>query len=183
MTDVRDPRAEGCRLETLRWQFGLTWRLAEVHLPALTDEACFWEPAPGAWTVRQSADGGWRPDWEVPEPDPAPPVTIGWLTWHLIWWWSALLAAIRNEPTIPRDEVLWPGSASAAVGRLRRLAAEWTELLSAFDEGDLERPLAYPWPEPRPLSLAIAWANSELMKNVAEIGAVRHIFVASRRSG
>jgi hypothetical protein len=43
---------------------------------------------------------------------------------------------------------------------------------------DLARPLAYPWPEPRPLRLALAWANAELMKNVAEIGCVRHLFEA-----
>lgn len=169
-------------LETLRWQFRLTWKLAaEIHLPALTDEACVWEPAPGSWTVRPSSDGSWRPDWADTEPNPAPPTTIGWLTWHLIWWWSGLVAAVRGETPAGHHEVEWPGSAAAVVRRLELLSAEWSEMLAQLDEGDLERPLAYPWREPRALRVALAWANSELMKNVAEIGYVRHLFEASRQ--
>lgn len=174
---ARAPR----EVEMLKWQFALVWKLASFHLPRLTDEACLFEPAPGSWTVRQSADGTWRPDWAEPEPDPAPPVTIGWITWHLIWWWSGLLAAMRNERPLARREVVWPGSAAATVQRLEALSREWSELLAALGESDLERPLAYPWQSPRPLRLALAWANSELMKNVAEIGYVRHLYAASAR--
>lgn len=172
---------QSSELQTLRWQFGLTWRLAEVHLPALTDEACLWEPAPSSWTVRKSAEG-WHPDWAEIEPDLAPPVTIGWLSWHLIWWWSSLLSALRNETPVARGDVLWPGSAAAAVLLIRALSSEWSDALSLLDESDLERPFAYPWSEQRPLRLALAWANSELMKNIAEIGIVRHLFEAARRS-
>jgi hypothetical protein len=170
------------QLETLRWQFRLTWKLAaEVHLPALTDEACLWEPAPGSWTVRRSSDGRWHPDWADTEPDPAPPTTIGWVTWHLIWWWSGLLAALRNETPPAHGEVDWPGSAHAVVRRLESLSTEWSEVLSRLGDIDLERPLAYPWRDARPLRLAIAWANSELMKNVAELGHLRHLFEAWHR--
>jgi DinB superfamily len=168
------------QLDTLRWQFGLAWKLAGLHVPALTDQSCLWEPAPGCWTVRQSKDGRWRPDWADVEPDPPPSTTIGWLTWHLIWWWSGLLAAIRGETPAAHHEVDWPGSADAVVRRLEALSSEWSDVLSRLDDGDLERPLAYPWREPRPLRLALAWANSELMKNVAEIGYVGLLFEASR---
>lgn len=167
-------------LETLRWQFRLTWRLAEVHLPALSDEACLWEPAPGSWTVRCSADGNWRPDWADKEPDPAPPATIGWLTWHLIWWWSELIAVIEGGPRTERSQLFWPGSAAMTVRRLKALSAAWAAILAKLDEADISRTLAHPWPEPRPLGQALAWANLELMKNIAEIGCVRHIFEASR---
>jgi hypothetical protein len=168
-------------LETLRWQYGLTWRLAEVHLPALTDDACLWEPAPGSWTVRKGADGLWRPDWSDTEPEPPPTVTIGWLSWHLIWWWSSVLAAARNEPRVVRESVIWPGGADAVVRRLQGLHDDWSGVLNGLAVEDLERPIDYPWPQPRPLRLALAWANSELMKNVAEIGSVRLLFEASRR--
>lgn len=180
MSSEQDSTIASSQLQTLRWQFGLTWRLAGVHLPALTDAACLWEPAPGSWTVRQSADGEWRPDWVEPEPDPAPPVTIGWLTWHLTWWWSGLQAAVRNETPAAHDKVAWPGSADAVVQRLETLSAEWADVLNGLEDNDLERPFTYPWHEPRPLRLALAWANSELMKNVAEIGCIRHLFEASR---
>lgn len=92
-------------LQTIRWQFDLTWRLADVHLPLLTDAACLWEPAPGSWTVRQSTDGKWRADWAESEPNPAPPATIGWLTWHVVWWWSGVVAAVLDQPVPVRQEV------------------------------------------------------------------------------
>jgi hypothetical protein len=171
------------QLDTLRWQFQLTWRLARVHLPALTNDACLWEPAPGSWTVRRARDGAWRPDWAETEPDPAPVTTNGWLSWHLIWWWSSLLAAVRQEQPVVRENVLWPGSAEATVHRLDALAAAWTEVLEGLDEADLERPFAYPWRDARPLRIALAWANSELMKNVAEIGYVRRLYEVSRERG
>jgi hypothetical protein len=167
-------------LAMLRWQFDLAWRLAEYHLPQLTDDACSWEPAPGSWSVRKSADGLWHPDWADIEPNPAPPVSIGWLTWHLLWWWSGLLDAMRGAPKTPREQVLWPGSAAASLARLRHLSEKWSEALADLHEFDLDRTLAYPWPEPRPLRIAIAWANSELMKNVAEIGIVRHLYEADQ---
>ena len=168
------------RLETLQWQFLMTWRLAGYHLPHLTDAACLWEPAPDSWTVRRGADGSWRPDWAETEPNPVPATTIGWLTWHLIWWWSGLLSAVEGEKPRPRETVLWPGSAAAAV-QLNALSGNWGRYLASLSENDLEGPFAYPWEEPRPLSIAIAWANSELMKNIAEIGYVRHLCEA--RSG
>lgn len=167
-------------LPILRRQFELTWRLAVEHLPALTDEMCLWSPAPGAWTVRQGEDGAWRPDWADSEPSPAPPVTIGWLTWHLDWWWSGLIAAVRDEPRRPREGVHWPGSAARVIARLDALAAAWSRELAALKETNLDRPLAFPWPAPRPLAEALAWANVELMKNVAEIGIVRHLHEAQR---
>ena len=166
-------------LETLRWQFRLTWQLTEYYLPRLTDEACLWEPAPGSWNVQRAMDGTWRPDWMEPEPDPAPTVTIGWLTWHVIWWWSGLLAAMREETPTPREAVFWPGSAAAVRRQLEALSADWTGVLSHLEEIDLDKPFTYPWREPRPLSYAVAWCNSELMKNIAEIGYVLHLFRAS----
>jgi len=147
------------QIETLRWQFELTWRLAEYHLPALSDEACLWESAPGSWTVRSGADGVWRADWADVEPDPPPATTIGWLSWHLIWWWSGLVAATRDEARALREDIPWPGSADATVRRLRALSNEWAAELAKLDDAALERPLAYPWNEPRPLRIAIAWAN------------------------
>lgn len=168
-------------LDTLRWQYGLTWKLTEYYLPNLTDEACLWEPTLGSWNVRRAANGTWRPDWIEPEPDPPPTVTIGWLTWHILWWWSGLLAAIRDEPPIPREVVFWPGSAEAVRRQLATLSADWTGVLSRLEENELDKPFTYPWQEPRPLRYAVAWCNSELMKNIAEVGYVLHLFHASRR--
>ncbi len=167
-------------LETHRRQFRLTWKLAEHHLPRLTDAACLWEPAPVCWTVHRGEDGNWRPDWAEREPDPVPAPTIGWLSWHLIWWWSGLLAELHSESRPPREAVFWPGSAGALRTRLERLAADWSDGLDHLGAGDLDRPLAFPWPDPRPLDETLAWSNMELMKNIAEIGYARLLYEASR---
>jgi len=159
--------------DVLRWQFQLVWRLAEVHLPVLTDVMCLWEPAAHCWSVRRSPDGSWRADWADAEPDPPPGMSIGWITWHLIWWWSCLLATVEGRIPLPHAQVPWPGSAEAVVEQLRSLSVQWTRVLADLREDDLERSFAYPWPEPRPLKFAFAWANGELMKNIAEIGCLR----------
>mgnify|MGYP002623320084 CR=1 FL=1 len=109
-------------LDTLRWQFDLTWRLAQHYLPELTDDACLWAPAPDAWTVRKDSEGRWRADWAAAEPDPAPPTTIGWLTWHVIWWWSGAAAALVGNAPPARDDAPWPGDAASAVARIGVLA-------------------------------------------------------------
>lgn len=169
--------------QTLLWQFQLTWRLAAIHLPHLTDALCLWEPAPGSWTVRQGADGRWRPDLLIPEPEPAPAVTVGWLTWQIVWWQTGLLTAVRGKHPPTPEEIFWPGSAAAVRDKLEANSAAWLELLDSFSDEDWERPLAYPWPNPRPLRFAVAWANSELMKNIAEIGLLRHLYSVKNLSG
>lgn len=170
------------RVELLRWQFDLAWRLAGYHIPHLTDDACLWEPVSGAWTVRRGADGRWRPDWSDKEPDPAPPVTIGWITWQMIWWWASARMAMRGETPTAREKAFWPGSADAVKRELDALAKDWSEILSHLSEDGLEKPVAYPWAEPRAAWQTLAWGNAELMKNVAEIGAVRHLHEAAQRS-
>jgi DinB superfamily len=169
---------DASRLGVVRWQLRLAWSLAELQLPQLTDEVCRWEPAPGAWTVREGADGRWRPDWAEPEPDPAPTTTVGWLAWHLIWWWTTLTSHATGGPVPARVDVHWPGTAAATVARLRELHDGWERVLDATDEAAADRPFRYPWAEPRPFVFAAAWANQELMKNVAEIGATVRLHAA-----
>lgn len=165
----------------MRWQFDLTWRLAaQFHLPDLDDDMCLWAPAPGAFTVRPDPSGAWQADWNDENPDPPSPVTIGWLTWHVLWWWGELLARAKEEQPRHREDVLWPGSAEATRGELERLSVDWSQLLESLTDADLDRAFAFPWPEPRPFAYAAAWANSELMKNVAEVGVIRHQYLARR---
>lgn len=108
-----------------------------------------------------------------PDPDDVPGVTAGWVTWHLGWWWSAVLDHVEGRIPPPRAEVYWPGSARGTVTWLRGLHARWSRHLDGWSDADLDRPLAYPWPAPRPLAIGAAWVNAELMKNVAEIGTLR----------
>lgn len=147
--------------------------LADNHyLDRLTDGTCLWLPHPDSWTVRATADGRWVADWAEPEPvDPRPP-SVGWLTWHILWWWSDALAVVRGDRPGLRTDVFWPGTAQGVVTELRRLASEWDAATRNLDRETLDRPVAFPWSEERPLIYTIAWAPFELMKNVAEIGMI-----------
>lgn len=157
-------------IETLTWQFRMTWSLGrDFWLPALTDDLLLWRQAPSAASMRFGTDGTWQPDWDE-DPDPVPPATAGWLTWHIQWWWTSAIASFRGEPIPERESIRWPVTADAVRTTLSELADTWHSMLEVLDDSLLERPAAFPWPDPRPVRHLVAWVNSELMKNLAELG-------------
>ncbi|MEV4375710.1 DinB family protein [Streptosporangium sp. NPDC049644] len=169
------------RAELLRWQFDLTWSLFELHLEALKPEDFLWEPVPYHWTVRLGADGRWTPDWDDAEPDPIPVPTLGWVTWHIGWWWTVTIDHARGRTPRDRKEIGWPGDGQATVDWLRGLRVEWLAVLDRLTDADLDAVAPFPWPDSPGLTVAhtVAWVNSELMKNVAEIGQLRLLRAAS----
>jgi hypothetical protein len=162
-------------------QFDLAWALADLHLSALTEDDFLWQPADLVWTVRPDDAGIWRPDWSEAEPDPIPVPTIGWLTWHVIWWWSVTLAHLDGEEPPDRTEVTWPGGA-VAVARIRELADRYRATIGRLTATDLERPSAFPWGSDsgRTVADTVLWLHVELTKNVAEIGQLRLLRAVSR---
>lgn len=168
------------RRDLLRWQFDLTWSLAELHLAELKSEDFLWEPAAVCWTVRQDESGRWIPDWEEYEPDPIPVPTIAWLTWHIGWWWSVTLDHAQGRTPRERVEVTWPGDGQATGDWLRGLRAEWLTVLDRLTDAELDAPAHLPWTKDSGFTVAqmTAWVNSELMKNVAEIGQLRLVRAA-----
>lgn len=162
------------------WQFDLAWALADIHLSALTDDDFLWKPAPLTWTVRLDDAGTWRPDWADSEPDPIPVPTIGWLTWHIMWWWSAALDHLADRPPTDRTDVAWPGNGADAVARLRELAARWREAVAGLTPDRLAARSTFPWSADanRTISHTALWVNVELTKNIAEIGQLRLIRAA-----
>ncbi|MGY1580704.1 DinB family protein [Streptomyces sp. MN13] len=159
----------------LRRQFDLTWALFEYHLERLTPEDFLWEPAPDSWTVRPTADGTWLPDWSDTEPDPVPVPTIGWLTWHIGWWWTVAQDHLQGRPPRDRTAVTWPGDGTAAVAWLHDLRTAWLTALDDLAPASLTATAPFPWPSDPRYTVAdmIGWVNAELMKNVAEIGQLR----------
>ncbi|TLS41247.1 DinB family protein [Streptomyces montanus] len=169
------------RRELLRWQFELTWSLFEYHLERLEPEDFLWEPAPHCWTVRQDAGGTWVPDWAETEPEPVPVPTIGWVSWHIGWWWSVTIDHARGRTPRERTEITWPGDGRAAVEWLRGLRGDWLAVLDGLTDADLEATAPFPWQNDPEHTVAhmVAWVNSELMKNAAEIGQLRLLRAAS----
>jgi hypothetical protein len=168
-------------LDTVRWQFRMSWSLArDFHLSRVTDEVCAWMPHPNAFTVRRQGDGSWRGDWgEPPEGEPWA-VSVSWLTWHLqLWLTQALAEVAMTEVPTPHD-VQWPATAGGVVAELDQLATDWTLLLASLTPGELDRPTTFPWSNPRPLHRLVAWANMEMMKNAAELGAAVNAALLAR---
>ncbi len=156
--------------DLLRWQFDLTWSLLKYHLERLEPADLLWEPAAVSWTLRPGADGSWTPDWADTEPDPIPVPTIGWVTWHLGWWWPVVLDHAHHRPPRGRTEIEWPGDGT--VDWLRDLRVRWLEVLPDLDL-DAVAPFSWDGDHEHTVAHMVAWVNAELMKNVAEIGQLR----------
>ncbi|MBQ1119878.1 DinB family protein [Streptomyces sp. B15] len=180
----RNERVPQPAFALLCWQFDLTWSLFEYHLERLEPDDFFWEPAANCWTVRRADDGTWVPDWAESEPDPVPVPTIGWLSWHIGWWWSVTIDHAHGRRPRERADIIWPGAGKPAVEWLRGLRGDWLEALDRFTEADLDSTAPFPWQNDPQHTVAhmVAWVNAELMKNAAEIGQLRLQRAAKRPS-
>ncbi|MEU2539751.1 DinB family protein [Streptomyces iakyrus] len=169
------------RTELPRWQFEFTWSLFEYHLERLEPEDFLWEPAELCWTMRRGPDGTWVPDWADTEPDPVPVPTLGWVSWHIGWWWSVTLDHVQGRPPRDRADVVWPGEGAPTVEWLRGLRTQWLKVLDDLTDEDLDATAPFPWPNDpgHTVEHMVAWVNAELMKNVSEIGQLRLLRTAS----
>ena len=169
------------RRDLLRWQFDLTWSLFELHLEQLKPEDFLWEPATRCATMRPGVDGGWVPDWPEPEPAPAPIPTIGWVSWHIGWWWTVTLDHAQGRAPRDRGEIEWPGDGRATIEWLRGLRRDWLAVLDRLTDADLDVTAPFRWQNnaERTVAHMVAWVNSELMNNAAEIGQLRLLRSAS----
>ena len=165
----------------LLWQLGVASSLFDVVIAGLSEDEALRPPVTGAWSVRRGEDDVWRADWADDEPVPAPPATVAWLLWHIGWWWSDVTGRAFGEGAVQRHEAPWPGSAAAAIERVRDCHARWRDGLAGVSVVDLSSTSLGDrcWPlTGLPFSHVAAWVNGELMKNAAEIGATRRILSA-----
>lgn len=165
--------------ETLLWQLGASWGLVWLFLADLTDAECLWEPTHHVWSVRPDDAGAWRADFSDPEPDPCPWPTIGWLTWHIGWWWSDVHGRCFGSGGSGTADVVWPGSAEAARVWLSALHVQWRDSLAGMAVAAFDAPVRThdSWPlNGCRFGQVAAWANIELMKNAAEIGCARRVY-------
>jgi hypothetical protein len=172
----------------LRWQFELVWSLLELHLTDLTDADCTWQPAQPCWTVRPDPAGVWWADFAEQEPDPIPATSVGWVLWHIGWWWSSALDGLAGVAAKPATEVPWVGSAAASVAQLRELRTSWLSRVDRLTAAELAEPAGFPWNgrADRTVAHLVAWVNGELMKNAAELGQLRllhHLVIRELSTG
>ncbi|MFF2847126.1 DinB family protein [Streptomyces sp. NPDC058001] len=185
MTTAGTTPMTNVRVDLVVRQLDLVWTLFEYHVEKLDDEDHFWEPAPGAWSVRRDTAGRWVADWEVPEPDPVPNTSIAWLTWHIGYWWTTTHQHCFGPGAPAREDITWPGTAAATADWLRTLKTDWRTALLPLTDADLDstaRTAGLPWGGNLTLLDIASWVNFELTKNVAEIGVTHRLRAARERT-
>lgn len=147
----------------LQRQLEVEWSFAQdLVLKRFDEELAVWKPTTGNVVTVHQTSKGWRADWPDEQLVPIPSPTIGWLMWHIEWWWVATISCIQGNGDISPDEHLWTGSTE----QLIVLKRSWDHLLA---EGDLDEFVSWFTPDKRPFSEVAAWVNFELAKNLAEI--------------
>ena len=168
--------ADEARTYLLR-QHETAWKLTSYHFEGLTTDECLWRPAPKGLHIHRDADGKWRADWPDREGYDIGPASIGWLTWHMTFWWSMVLDHSFGEGKVAREQVTWPGSADDVRKRLGELQQKWHSAIERMTEEDLRSSQRTHWPfRDRPFGDVIAWVNVELTKNASEIGYARFLY-------
>ncbi|MFV2197305.1 DinB family protein [Nocardiopsis sp. LOL_012] len=159
------------------WDYSL-W----PRLEGLTDDEFFWEPVPGAWTVRERPDGRHTPDYAVPEPDPPPVTTIAWRLGHI----TVEVLELRDDwhfgdRTATRADADWPFGADEARERLRRAYRSWTGHLAALDDEAMAAPVgaaeSSQW-SGFPMVALVLHLNREIIHHGAEVALLRDLYRA-----
>ena len=71
----------------------------------------------------------------------------------------------------------WPGDADGARRWIGGLQERWLSAVQHLSEGDLSSGERTRWPfKDRPFADVVAWVNTELTKNAAEIGYARFLY-------
>jgi DinB superfamily len=162
---------------TLLRQFDTAWALTRYHLTGLTTDECLWQPASRGLHVVLHDDGMWRAQWPEHEGYTLGPPSIAWITWHIGFWWSMVLEHSFGDATLTKHDVFWPGTADATSEWITGLATRWREAIVLMTDEALLAHTHTRWPHTdRPFADVVAWANTELTKNAAELGYVRFLY-------
>ncbi|WP_030168049.1 DinB family protein [Spirillospora albida] len=169
------------------------WRMQlRPRLDGLTDDEYFWEPVPGAWSVRPRAEavspmaagtGDLVIDFAYPEPDPPPVTTIAWRLGHIIVGvFGARVAAHFGGPPVDYPSFRYAASADEALDRLDDVYSAWRDGVRGLGPDDLARPCG-PAEGPygdRPMATLVLHINREAVHHGAEISLLRDLYRAGQ---
>jgi DinB superfamily len=71
------------QVDLLGRQMEEAYRTLRRRLEGITESELWWEPVPGAWTLRRQPDGRLLEDYEDQDPSPAPFTTLAWRLFHV----------------------------------------------------------------------------------------------------
>ena len=174
----------------LRDQLAFHWTTQlRPRLKGLSDEEYFFEPAPGAWSVRPrgaaatpmaAGDGAMEIDFDFPEPDPAPFTTIAWRLGHVI----VGVLAMRNAahfggPAVDYNTFAYAATATEALAQLDAEYDRWQEGVASLGEEGLQRPVGPaegPWSSASCAELVLH-INRECIHHLAEVCLLRDLYL------
>ncbi|GAA1836955.1 DinB family protein [Actinomadura chokoriensis] len=158
------------------------------RLDGLTDDEYFWEPAPGAWSVRPRGEatspmaagaGEYVIDFAYPEPVPAPVTTIAWRLGHIIVGVLGMrVAGHFGGPPVDYQSFRYAASADEALAQLDAGYAAWTAGVRSLGLDDLARPSGpaeAPY-EDLPLAALVLHITREVVHHGAEIALLRDLY-------
>lgn len=173
-------------LDQLEWHWHNQLR---PRLTGLTDDEYFWEPAPGAWSVRprerstapiQGGGGSHVFEFAYPEPVPAPVTTIAWRIGHLVvGCFGARTASHFGGPPCDYLTHEYATTAADALTQLEDTYARWVAGVRGLDADALASPVGEaegPWAD-RPMITLVLHINREVIHHGAEIALLRDLYV------
>jgi hypothetical protein len=178
-------------IEQVDWPWQNAWR---PRLEDLTDEQYFWEPVPGAWSVRPrgaevtpmaAGAGAMVIDFAYPAPDPPPVTTIAWRLGHIIVGVLAMrVAGHFGGPPVDYASHHYATSAREALGQLDAAYAAWTAGVRALGEDGLAEPCGPsegPYAD-EPMAVLVLHIHRELLHHGAEVALLLDLHGARSRA-
>ena len=170
------------------WEHGLRPRL-----DGLTDDEYFWEPVPGAWSLRprgsssapvQAGAGDLTLDFAAPAPDPAPVTTIAWRLGHILVGCLAMRSASHfGRPAADYESWTYAPTAREALAQLDEEHATWCDGVRSLGEDGLARPCG-PAEGPfadAPLAALVLHVHREVLHHGAELCLLRDLYLHTHR--
>ena len=168
--------------------FDHVWTRLKARLDGLNNEEYFWEPVPGAWSLRLGSAGRWLLDGGGgggPAPDPAPVTTIAWRLGHL---GGMALGGFANrrfgDGMLLPDAIDFPSDAYQVGDFLEENYRLWRNSLAALRDDEWAKPLGASWgeyAEDDTFDLALHVLD-EVVHHGAEVGLLRDLYRQRQRS-
>lgn len=166
------------------------------RLEGMSDAEYHWEPARGAWGLRQRGmrgpeypgaiqvgSGAWLVDFAQPEPSPPPVTTIAWRMAHvLVGVLGARMAGHFGGPAVDYSTYGYPGTAEEAYARLGAAVGAWCDAVDTLGPAELGESVGEaegPWAE-HPMLELVLHINREVIHHGAEMCLLRDLYRAER---
>jgi hypothetical protein len=175
--------------ELLAVQMRHAWVNTAWALEGMTNEEYFWEPTPGAWTVRPRGaqlrgfgKGEFICEDMWPPPDPLPVTTIAWRVIHLAAWNDIYVDWTFGDARLTLADLDVPGDRAGGVAWIEAAQERFATAVEALsdDEAFAYRPAH--WGEDLPIARLVTSMINENVHHVAEIGVLRDLRRGRARS-